>query len=284
MYDIFRIVLFVSLCVLSTERAQADDGLTPKQYCDKLKKLERAGKLSQYRCGIILGPTTEKKIALVFTGDDYAEGYSEIKGALDDVGGKASFFFTGDFLRKSKFHSLVQQLRMDGHYLGPHSDKHLEPVDEDEKTIITYKAFHNDLQVNMRELKKFGVLPNEVKYWIVPGEAYNEEISKWSYKNNIKLFNYSVGTYSNSDYMGDHDANYVSNDRVEQSILDYAKRPQGLNGFLLLFHIGVGPERSEPFHKRIRGLLHNLQGQGYSFVRIDALLDPTLEAPLRISP
>ena len=277
----FRLGLTLSLLFLLSARAEAAPEPSPPEYCSKLRSLEREQRLSQYNCGIILGSKTDKKIALIFTGGSYAEGYSEIKGALDDVGGKASFFFTGDFLRTPEFRPLVQQLRRDGHYIGPHSDRHVEPVDEDEKTRISHKMFRADLRANLTELNKYGVTSNEVKYWIVPGEAYNEEISRWSYEEKIKLINYSEGTRSNADYTGDDDDNYVNNDRIEKSILDYAKKPQGLNGFLLLLHLGVGPERSHPFHQRIRGLLHKLSGQGYSFVRVDELLDPSFQAPSR---
>ncbi len=272
---VFRLGLALTMLLFLSQRARADSELSASEYCAKVRSLEQARKLSQYSCGIIRGSNKDKKIALIFTGGGYAEGYPEIKGALDDVGGKASFFFTGDFLRTPAFRPLVQQLRLDGHYLGPHSDKHVEPVDEDEKTKISHKLFRSDLRANVTELKKFGVTTDEMKYWIVPGEAYNEEISKWSYEEKIELINYSEGTRSNADYTGDLDADYVSNDRIEKSILDYAKKSKGLNGFLLLFHLGVGPERSVPFHRRIRGLLQNLKGQGYSFVRVDELLDPS---------
>jgi hypothetical protein len=46
----------------------------------------------------------------------------------------------------------------------------------------------------------------------------------------------------------------------------------GLNGFLLLFHVGAGPKRAEKFHDRFDELLDLLTAKGYLFVRVDELL------------
>ena len=49
--------------------------------------------------------------------------------------------------------------------------------------------------------------------------------------------------------------------------------PDGLNGFLLLLHLGAGPGRKDKFHPRVGVLVDRLMEKGYRFVRVDALLD-----------
>ena len=49
--------------------------------------------------------------------------------------------------------------------------------------------------------------------------------------------------------------------------------PHGLDGYLLLLHIGAGPKRTDRFHSRIGELLDDLAGKGYKFVRVDELLE-----------
>ena len=51
------------------------------------------------------------------------------------------------------------------------------------------------------------------------------------------------------------------------------KDPHGLNGFLLLVHIGSGPGRADKFPTRFGELLDYLSGKGYQFVRADDLLE-----------
>ncbi|MGH7452728.1 MAG: polysaccharide deacetylase family protein, partial [bacterium] len=75
--------------------------------------------------GIIRGDRTKKEIALVFTGDTFADGGSHIRQALARQHVKASFFFTGNFYRNPDFKILIEGLIADGHYLGAHSDAHL---------------------------------------------------------------------------------------------------------------------------------------------------------------
>ncbi len=56
--------------------------------------------------------------------------------------------------------------------------------------------------------------------------------------------------------------------------------PHGLNGFLLLLHIGAGPKRTDKFHTRFGELLDDLAGKGYQFVRVDELLETEQEGSM----
>ena len=67
--------------------------------------------------------------------------------------------------------------------------------------------------------------------------------------------------------------NYVSSEAILQSIKDYeAKDPAGLNGFILLLHVGVSPERTDKFYNRLDELLDWLKSKGYQLTRVDQLL------------
>jgi len=67
--------------------------------------------------------------------------------------------------------------------------------------------------------------------------------------------------------------NYVSSDTILKSIKDYeSKDPAGLNGFILLLHVGVSPECTDKFHQHLGELLDWLKTKKYQLVRIDQLL------------
>src|SRR5579863_6214862 len=89
--------------------------------------------------GIIRGPKNEKHLALIFTAHAFAEGGNKILDELARHHARASFFVTGDFLDNPQFQPLAQRIIKDGHYLGPHSDKHLLycPWDGPRKTLVT---------------------------------------------------------------------------------------------------------------------------------------------------
>lgn len=237
-----------------------------------------------YDNGIIRGPVQEKRIAFVFTGHEFAEGADTILEALARHEGHASFFLTGTFLADSNHAALVQRMIDQNHYVGPHSDRHLLYCAwEDRRTLVTEEDFANDLIGNTMKIPGSG---NEIRrfnrYFLPAYEHYNREIVDWARRLRWILINYTPGTHSNADYTGEADRNFVSSQAIYDSIVQRERAdPHGLNGFLLLLHVGSGPGRADKFHTRFGGLLDYLAGKGYEFVRVDQLLGPPPPRPVK---
>jgi len=213
--------------------------------------------------------------ALAFTGHEFAEGATTILDELARRRARASFFLTGDFLRRPEFAPIVRRIVAEGHYLGPHSDKHLLYCawESRAKTLVTRDELRHDLEDNLQELARFGVAREQTRYWLPAYEWYNADITSWSAALGLTLINFTPGTRSNADYTGERDPNFVSSRVIVDSILGREERgPDGLNGFLLLLHIGAGPGRTDPMHARFGELLDRLADRGYRFVRVDELL------------
>jgi endoglucanase len=225
--------------------------------------------------GIIRGPTASRRLAIVFTGHSYAEGGEQILNELAKRNARASFFFTGEFLANASFKPLIQRIVREGHYLGPHSDKHLLycPWEGPKKTLVTRAEFEADLESNLRKIEGFGVKRPQVRYFLPPYEHYNHQIVDWAKAMGLTLVNFTPGTRSNADYTGEADKNFVSSRAILDSILRKEQQdPSGLNGFILLLHIGSGPGRADKFPARFGELLDYLDGKGYWFARVDQLL------------
>jgi peptidoglycan/xylan/chitin deacetylase (PgdA/CDA1 family) len=226
--------------------------------------------------GIVRGPTSVRRLAIVFTGHGYAEGGEVILNELGKHKGKGSFFLTGDFLTNTSFKPLIQRIVREGHYLGPHSDKHVLycPWEGPKKTLVTYTDFQADLDSNLRKIERFGVKRAQIRFFLPPYEHYNHEIVEWASEMGLTLVNFTPGTRSNADYTGEAEKNFVSSKVIFDSIVaKEQKDPHGLNGFLLLVHIGSGPGRTDKFPARFGELLDYLSGKGYQFVRVDELLE-----------
>lgn len=226
--------------------------------------------------GIIRGPKTSKRIALEFTAHEYGDGGEIILDALARHQAKASFFFTGKILRDPKYEMLIRRIVSEGHYLGPHSDRHLLycPWDGPKKTLITREVFRADLEKNIEAIERFGVARKEIRYFVPPFEWYNEEIVNWSKEMGLTLINFSPGTRSTADYTEDTAKNFISSEAIYNTILKKeAEDPNGLNGFLLLLHFGTSPKRTDKFYPRVDDLLSIFGKKGYEFVRVDKLLD-----------
>ena len=234
--------------------------------------------------GITRGPRDEPRIALIFTGGNYAEGATSILDALRDRGVKASFFVTGDFIRTPAFTDHLHRMVDEGHYLGAHSDAHLLYASWDDRsaTLVSQPQFRADLEKNLDDLAAYGRTRAQMRYFIPPFEWYNQEIADWSRDMGLVLFNYTPGTRSNADYMPDDHPRFISSADIVRTILDYeSAEPDGLNGFLLLLHLGAGPERTDGMHPHVGPLIAELQRRGYSFVRVDQLLAVAAALPTR---
>jgi endoglucanase len=223
--------------------------------------------------GIIRTDQLKKEIHLVFTGHEFADGGTIIRGVLKSQGIKASFFFTGDFYRNPRFSHLISTLKKEGHYLGAHSDKHLLYCswEKRDSLLVDKETFQRDLLANYAEMKRFGVKRSDAPYFLPPFEWYNDSISTWSRELGLTLVNFTSGTYSNADWTHPElGTQYLSSDTIYARILRYeASRADGLNGFLLLTHIGTDARRKDKFYFLLDSLITNLKKRGYRFASLN---------------
>ncbi|HET9825651.1 MAG TPA: glycoside hydrolase family 9 protein [Chitinophagaceae bacterium] len=226
---------------------------------------------------IIRGDSSKKQIALVFTGDEFGDGGDFIAKSLAEQNVKASFFFTGRFYQNPAFKKIVQQLKQNGNYLGPHSNQHLLYCDWNNRDslLVTRDGFSNDLLENLDIMHAQGINTSKTKYFLPPYEWYNDSIVAWTSDLGLQLVNYTPGTLSHADYTAPADKNYRNSEVIYNSIITYEKsHSAGLDGFILLIHIGTGPERTDKFYSRLPQLVRYLRQKGYSFTTIDRLVNP----------
>lgn len=227
---------------------------------------------------VIRGDPNRKAIALAFTGHEHAEGGEIILDELQRHHAKGSFFLTGKFVANPAFHPLLRRIAAAGHYFSVHSDQHLLYCswDKSRQLQVSREEFRADLEANFARYDKLKLPAKPGKFFIPPFEHYNQQIVDWSNELGCVVINYTPGTRSNADYTGEADPNFVSSQVIFDSILKREQTdPHGLNGFILLLHIGSGPGRADKFHNRFGELLDDLASKGYEFVRVDELLTPS---------
>ncbi len=225
------------------------------------------------RDGIVRGPRSAKALALEFTADEYTEGGTTILDQLAARRIKASFFLTGRCARDPANRALVHRIVAEGHYLGSHSDTHplLCAWMGAKATLVSRQFFIGEMEHSLQAIERFGVSRSAMPFFIPPYENYNEEIAHWSRALDLRLINYTPGTRSNADYTENGASNYVSSQAILDSI-EAREKQGGLNGYLLLFHLGVGPRRTDKMADHLGELLDYLRAKGYRFERVDELL------------
>lgn len=211
---------------------------------------------------IIQSDTSLPNIYLCFTGHDYADGFELVLSVLDSFAIKASFFLTGDFIRNQP--KLTQSIIVQKHYLGIHSDKHLLYNDWEDRNIllIAPELIKEDIKNNLAELAEFGVFHAPI--WMPPYEWYNKQVTEIALELGLTAVNFSPGTRSNADYTTPKMKNYLSSEDIYQSIISFEEK-EGMNGFHLLIHPGVSPDRKDKFYYRLSELIEYLKRKGYRF-------------------
>ena len=119
----------------------------------------------------------------------------------------------------------------------------------------------------------FGIEKKQALYFLPPYEWYNDTIAAWTKELDLQLINYTAGSLSHTDYTTPDAKNYRSSRTIYQSIIDYEKNSSiGLNGALLLMHIGTDPKRTDKLYHLLSQLLQWLAEKKYSLVTVSQLL------------
>ncbi|NRB49441.1 MAG: polysaccharide deacetylase family protein [Saprospiraceae bacterium] len=222
--------------------------------------------------GVIRLDTTQRTIYLTFTGGDFNDGKAVVKRTLRRKGVPANFFFTGDFYRLRANRAFIRSLIKAEHYLGPHSDKHLlyASWENRDSLLVNQLEFESDLTENYRVMAEFGITKEQAHFFMPPYEWYNQKISKWTEALGLQLINFTPGTRSNADYTTpDMGKRYWSSEAIFNSILDFeAKERNGLNGFILLLHVGTHPSRVDKMYRLLPDLIDALRARGYRFASL----------------
>ena len=219
------------------------------------------------RGAIVRMDTIKREIFLCFTAHEFSDGFDTIIRTLKQHKIKASFFLTGDFCRNPANRQIINQLKTESHYVGPHSDKHLLYCswEKRDSLLITKNEFLSDLDENYKQLSKSGISKKKALIFLPPYEWYNDSIARWAFSAGIQLVDNSSGTITSQDWtFPEKGKPYFSSDTLMKNLVSYEKR-KGLNGYILLIHPGTDPRRKDKFYLRLDSILNYLETRRYSF-------------------
>ena len=219
--------------------------------------------------GIVRTDTKEKTIALAFSAHTDAEGADKVIRTLDKYGINANFFFTGYLYEHGE--NVVKRLLERGDYLGSHSYGHLQYIDvkRPDTTLVSRDEFTADLRKSYEAMGRYGITPEKARYFLPPFEEYNATVASWANMLGLTVVNYTPGTGSAMDYTTPDLPYYRSSEEIYRHIMDEEEK-NGLNGHILLLHLGTDPARTDKFFDNcLDRLLADLLGKGYRFVLLE---------------
>lgn len=206
----------------------------------------------------------------VFSADSLCEGLPFILQTLEERGLRASFFFTGNFLRDSVHHPVIQRVIAGGHYVGGHSDRHLQLAEwDDERTArVTIDSMLRDVDRNLQLLAAdWGIPEDSCRWFLPPFEWINAEQAAALHRRGLRVINPTPGIQIYRDYTVPGMAEYHSSDSIIAQLFEY-ERTNTLNGVILIVHPGTQALRTDKLYRRLPQIIDSLSAMGYRFSRL----------------
>lgn len=207
----------------------------------------------------------------VFSADSAFEGAPEALDAMAARGIKGSFFFTGNFLKDPANAPIIRRVIREGHYVGPHSNRHLLYADWDkERTpLVESDSLLEDMRLNLAELARAGVDTSGVRYIMPPFEwIHRSQTQLLSDSLGLKVINPTPGLEVYRDYTTPDMSYYWSSDSLLRQMYRF-EREQGLGGAVFIMHLGTHPLRTDKFYRHLPEILDSLTALGYQFRRLN---------------
>lgn len=219
---------------------------------------------------IVRMDSTKREIYLIFSADSMFQGGEFILNTLEKKGAKASFFFTGNFLRNKEFKTITKEIIKKGHYVGAHSNKHLLYCDwsKRDSTLLSKDFIVKDLKDNYAELRRFGVSATQANWFLPPYEWYNREVANYIWELGINLINFTPGLITAADYTIPSMKNYKSTTKIIDQLKSY-QASHGLNGAIILIHPGILEQRPDKLYNSLPEIIDWLVEKGYSFRKFE---------------
>ena len=254
---------------------------------------------------LVRGLRNKKRVALCLWGDLFSEGAEAILTELESRQVSASFFLTDQFPADQDPAPLLGRLFGKRYYLGnvwdslhPASYAEIPPAFRARYGLPSAPSMPATVPVELRagveqltqNESKPGVQPFSERvrqkhidegfedFVLLPSRSNDSWWLKGTDNASLTIIAPTPGTLSGLDNTQEGQTNFVSSQAIFDSILERElEDPNGLNGFILMFHLGSGPGRTDKFHPRFGELLDALAARGYSFVRVDELFEPKEE-------
>ncbi len=214
--------------------------------------------------------TNDSVIHWLFSADSLFEGGPMALDVLKEKNIKASFFYTGKFLRDTVNHEIISRTIADGHYVGGHSNHHIQLADWDEACtpLVTVDSLLTDVLGNFEELAKFGVPRDSCRWFMPPYEWIAKcHVPPLCDSLGLKVINPTPCIQTFRDYTTPDMPEYHSSDSMLRQLYEF-EREHSLNGAFIIIHLGTQDVRTDKLYHHLPSMIDSLSAMGYHFDRL----------------
>ncbi|MBD3391073.1 MAG: polysaccharide deacetylase family protein [Chitinivibrionales bacterium] len=229
------------------------------------------------------GTRAKRLVALTFDGGSHANAADDILDTLRARAVAATMFLTGRFMKR--YPELTKRIAASGHEVGNHtySHPHLTSWATD-KTHTTLPAMTREtLCAQLRSARETFLAITGAPMpaiWRAPYGEINDRLCRWSQECGYLHVGWRQGrrwrdNLDSNDWVPDEETpGYHSPQEVYDKVTGLARaRPHGINGGILLMHLGtVRKDPNEQVHRILGTLIDDLRSLGYEFVTVSELL------------
>jgi len=221
--------------------------------------------------------------AITFDGGSYADAAAEIFDTLASRGVKSTLFVTGGFIRR--FPQVITRAAQEGHEVGNHMQTHprlttyTTTQTQATRPGVTRQFVINELENAARTLSDRTGL-RFAPLWRAPYGEYNRNICEWALEAGYIHIGWRQGggwgrNLDTNDWIPNEDSpGYRTPQEVYDKIVHIAKQPGGLNGGIILMHLGTERKaRDQRVHIILGRLIDTLRDLGYEPVTVSELLE-----------
>jgi peptidoglycan/xylan/chitin deacetylase (PgdA/CDA1 family) len=113
-------------------------------------------------------------------------------------------------------------------------------------------------------MEAFGIASGKAPFFLPPYEWCNCAVVDWGRQMGITTINFTPGIRSNADYTTPDMPNYRSSEQIMADLKQFESTdPNGLNGTIVLIHLGTAPQRTDKFYQKLDEFLEFLTKKGY---------------------
>ena len=229
------------------------------------------------------GTTDKKLIALTFDGGAHINAADDILDTLMSRGVLSTMFLTGRFIRK--YPKLVQRIVIEGHDVGNHTSTHLhltswgETRSQTTLPEVTGDVIGKELKnanIYFRKLIGYDMRP----LWRAPYGEKNRQICLWAQQYGYLHVGWKQArtwrnNFDTNDWVPDPETpGYHTPQEILEKFNDLADaQPYGMNGAIILMHLGtIRKKKEQQAHRVVGKLIDQLREKDYEFVTVTVLL------------
>ena len=228
------------------------------------------------------GATDKHFVSITFDGGSTSNSASDILDTLRSRNVKTTMFLTGQFIRK--YPDLVKRIISDGHEIGNHTldHKHLTTwaMDKTQASLpyVNQEFIASEL-FGAEKILKDKTGGSFVPLWRSPFGEFNPGICRMALSCGYVHIGWRQGqswkqSLDSNDWIADQETpGYKTPGEVIEKIMTMAEtNPDGINGGIILMHLGSEREGPNQVYHVVGKLIDSLRADGYKIIPVTEMM------------